>query len=163
MQHSLQGARGKDKQVSWWFQAPPGPTEPPVPEAFRVGRVDHEPPAGAQDPAALRQETDGVLDVLQDVMEGDLVRDAAGKTRVLEAPAEHVDPAGPGQPCRNGVRLDTQHVPPQGLHARKKVPPAAPHVDEKTLRPVHPEGEGFPQAVEHGPASQAGNLRQDKP
>src|SRR5512139_2872742 len=67
------------------LEASPCLPKPPVPETLRVGRVEYESPAGPQHAAALLQKACSVVGVLQDVVEGDLVGDASGKARLLEA------------------------------------------------------------------------------
>ncbi len=117
VKHGPQGLRGKDKGVPGRLQTSPVLSEPLVSEAFRVGRVDDEPPAGPQHAAALPQKAGRIVGVLQDVIEGNLVDDAVGQSRLFEAAGEDGDPARAGQPRSDGVRFDPEHIPSERLHA----------------------------------------------
>ena len=79
--------------------------------------------------------------MLQYVIQADLVGRVSGRARLARVFRENGDPVSPGQRRRDGVGLDAQNIPSQGLHAAEEISPSTAHIDEQIVRTVRQSGE----------------------
>jgi hypothetical protein len=111
------------------LEAAPTGFEEPVPEAFDVRRYCNQPATGPENSTTFSQQSNGIQNVLNDVVQCNGVDGGARQRRFFKRAARHLQAKGLARHKRGlRVRLDALDLPAPFAHGRYETPAAATNV-----------------------------------